>query len=69
MGWLSKINEKRKKATNKVLSPFTKGFAKISDKIIPNELRWMAPYAAGIGTLDESTCCRWDECSWTDCSR
>ena len=51
MGWLSKINEKRKKATNKVLSPFTKGFAKISDKIIPNELRWMAPYAAGIGTL------------------
>ena len=51
MGWLSKINEKRKKATNKVLSPFTKGFAKISDKIIPNELRPAMPYLAGIGSL------------------
>jgi hypothetical protein len=51
MGWLSKINEKRKKATNKVLSPFTKGFAKISDKFIPNELRPAMPYLAGIGSL------------------
>ena len=29
----------------------TKPFASLSDKLIPNELRWMAPYAAGIGTL------------------
>ena len=51
MGWLSKINEKRKKATNKVLSPFTKGFAKISDKFIPNEARFAMPYLTGIGSL------------------
>ena len=29
----------------------TKPFASLTDKLIPNELRWMAPYAAGIGTL------------------
>jgi len=29
----------------------TKPFASISDKLIPNELRFLAPYAAGIGTL------------------
>ena len=29
----------------------TKPFASISDKLLPNELRFLAPYAAGIGTL------------------
>ena len=29
----------------------TKPFASISDKLIPNELRFLAPYAAGIGTF------------------
>jgi len=29
----------------------TKPFASASDKLIPNELRFLAPYAAGIGTL------------------
>ena len=29
----------------------TKPFASLSDKLIPNELRFLAPYAAGIGTL------------------
>jgi len=51
MGILSKINEKRKSAQKKILNPFVKAAGKISDKLIPNELRFMAPYAAGIGTL------------------
>ena len=29
----------------------TKPFASLSDKLLPNELRWAAPYLAGIGTL------------------
>ena len=29
----------------------TKPFASASDKLLPNELRFLAPYAAGIGTL------------------
>ena len=51
MGFLSKLNRKRKKLTKKVVEPFTKGFAKISDKFIPNELRPAMPYLAGIGSL------------------
>ena len=51
MGILSKINRKRKSAQKKLLNPFVKGISKISDKFLPNELRFMAPYAAGIGTL------------------
>ena len=51
MGVYSKINRARKKATSAVTKPFIKGISKISDKLIPNELRFLAPYAAGIGTL------------------
>jgi hypothetical protein len=51
MGFLSKLNEKRKNVTNKIVEPFTKGFAKISDKFIPNEFRPAMPYLAGIGSL------------------
>ena len=51
MGFLSDLNRKRKKVTKKILNPVVKGFSKISDKFIPNELRFLAPYAAGIGTL------------------
>ena len=51
MGILSKINRARKKATSAVTKPFVKAASKISDKFIPNELRFLAPYAAGIGTL------------------
>ena len=51
MGILSDLNRSRKKATKKILNPFVKAAGKISDKLIPNEVRWMAPYAAGIGTL------------------
>ena len=51
MGFLSDLNRKRKKAQRKILNPIVKGFSKISDKLIPNELRFLAPYAAGIGTL------------------
>ena len=51
MGFFSDINRKRKKATGKILNPFVKAAGKISDKFIPNELRWAMPYAAGIGTL------------------
>ena len=51
MGILSDINRKRKRATKKILNPFVKGISKISDKVIPNELRFAMPYAAGIGTL------------------
>ena len=51
MGFLSKINRARKKATSAVTKPFVKAASKISQKFIPNELRFLAPYAAGIGTL------------------
>jgi len=51
MGVLSKINRARKKATSAVTKPFIKAASKISDKFLPNELRFLAPYAAGIGTL------------------
>jgi len=51
MGVLSKINRARKKATKKILNPIVKGVSKITDKLLPNELRFLAPYAAGIGTL------------------
>ena len=51
MGVLSKINRARKKATKKILNPIVKGVSKVTDKLLPNELRFLAPYAAGIGTL------------------
>ena len=51
MGILSKINEKRKQAQKKIFNPIVKGISKVSDKFLPNEFRFMAPYAAGIGTL------------------
>jgi len=51
MGFLSDLNRKRKKVTKKILNPVVKGFSKLSDKLIPNELRFLAPYAAGIGSL------------------
>ena len=51
MGFLSKINRARKKATSAVTKPFVKAASKISQKFIPNELRFLSPYAAGIGTL------------------
>ena len=51
MGFLSDLNRARKKATSKITKPFVKAASKISDKFIPNEFRFLAPYAAGIGTL------------------
>jgi len=51
MGFLSDLNRKRKKVQKKILNPIVKGVSKISDKLIPNELRFLAPYAAGIGSL------------------
>jgi hypothetical protein len=51
MGILSDINRARKKVTKKILNPVVKGVSKITDKILPNELRFLSPYAAGIGTL------------------
>ena len=51
MGLLSDLNRQRKKAQKKIFNPVVKGVSKISDKFIPNELRFLAPYAAGIGTL------------------
>ena len=51
MGILSDLNRARKKATSKITKPFVKAASKISDKFIPNELRFLAPYAAGVGTL------------------
>ena len=51
MGFLSDINRKRKRAQKKVLNPFVKAAGKVSDKLIPNELRWMAPYAAAAGNI------------------
>jgi hypothetical protein len=48
MGFFKKITKPFEKAAEVV----TKPFAKISDKFIPNELRFLAmPYAAGIGSL------------------
>ena len=51
MGILSDLNRARKKATKKITKPFVKAISKVSDKLLPNELRFLAPYAAGIGTL------------------
>jgi len=51
MGFLSDLNRKRKNVTKKILNPVVKGVSKITDKFLPNELRFLAPYAAGIGTL------------------
>jgi len=51
MGILSDLNRARKKATKKLLNPVVKGVSKVTDKLLPNELRFLAPYAAGIGTL------------------
>ena len=47
MGLFSKVTKPFKKAAEVV----TKPFAKITNKLLPNELRFLAPYAAGIGTL------------------
>ena len=48
MGFFSKLIPKEiKKPVNKLIG----GVSKITDKILPNELRFLAPYAAGIGTL------------------
>ena len=48
MGFFSKFIPKEiKKPVNKLIG----GVSKITDKILPNELRFLAPYAAGIGTL------------------
>jgi len=40
-----------KKLVSKGAEVVTKPFAKITNKLLPNELRFLAPYAAGIGTL------------------
>jgi len=48
MGFFSKLIPKEiKKPVNKLIG----GVSKITDKILPNELRFLATYAAGIGTL------------------
>ncbi len=48
MGFFSKFIPKEiKKPVNKLIG----GVSKITDKILPNELRFLSPYAAGIGTL------------------
>ena len=48
MGFFSKFIPKEiKKPVNKLIG----GVSKITDKLLPNELKFMAPYAAGIGTL------------------
>ena len=48
MAWYDKYVPKEiKKPVNKLIG----GVSKITDKLLPNELRFMAPYAAGIGTL------------------
>jgi hypothetical protein len=48
MGFFDKfIPNEVKKPINKIVG----GVSKITDKILPNELRFLAPYAAGIGTL------------------
>ncbi len=47
MGRFSKFVKK----FTKPIEVVTKPFAKITNKILPNELRFLAPYAAGIGSL------------------
>ena len=48
MGFFSKFIPKEiKKPVNKIIG----GISKVTDKLLPNELRFLAPYAAGIGTL------------------
>jgi len=47
MGLFKKIKKPFKKAAEVI----TKPFAKVTNKLLPNELRFLAPYAAGIGTL------------------
>ena len=48
MGFFSKFIPKEiKKPVNKLIG----GVSKVTDKLLPNELRFLAPYAAGIGTL------------------
>ena len=47
MGLFKRITKPFKKAAEVI----TKPFAKITNKLLPNELRFLAPYAAGIGTL------------------
>ena len=60
MGFFSKfIPKELKKGVDELLDfgssavekGITKPFASASDKLLPNELRFLAPYAAGIGTL------------------
>jgi hypothetical protein len=51
MGFLSDLNRKRKKVTKKIVEPFTKGFAKVTNKLIPDKFRFLSPYAAGISSL------------------
>jgi hypothetical protein len=51
MGFLSDLNRGRKKFTSKVTKPFVKAASKISQKFIPNELRFLSPYAGGLATL------------------
>jgi len=50
MGWFwdDFVPNEIKKPVEKYV---TKPVASVFDKLIPNELRWAAPYAAGIGTL------------------
>ena len=48
---LSDINRGRKKFTSKITKPFVKAASKISQKFIPNELRFLSPYAGGLATL------------------
>ena len=51
MGILSDLNRARKKATKKLQNLLLKLFLKLVINFLPNELRFLAPYAAGIGTL------------------
>ncbi len=60
MAWYDKyVPKELKKGADELLDfgssviekGITKPFASLSDKLIPNELRFLAPYAAGIGTL------------------
>ena len=44
MGFLSKLNRKRKKIQKKI----TGGAAKVLDKLVPNELKPLLPYAAAF---------------------
>ncbi len=60
MAWYDKyVPKELKKGVDELLDfgssavekGITKPFASVSDKLLPNELRFLAPYAAGIGTL------------------